>query len=162
MPFGTASTVLVSSEIHSKAQYCQLDATGTKKQKQKLNFTLKQDPWCQNGEQNGGGGPLTFGAASEIVTVFFFSPPSPHVPLKISLPFAPLSLLYCLSCHIKVKLCWLYHLQSRGVQIKSRGMEMWGFLLFYKSLFVSLVSVPLFSQLNDVRTLNDSERGQKG
>lgn len=72
MPSGTATTVLVSSEIRNKAHYCLLDATGTKKQKQKQNFTLKQDPRCHNDEQNGGGRPFTFGSASEIVLFFFF------------------------------------------------------------------------------------------
>lgn len=74
-------------------------------------------------------------------------------------------LFVCLSCGVKVTLCGLYHQQSRGVHLRL-GAEEWrreeSVLLFYSSLFVSFLSVSLFSQLNDVRTLNDSERGQTG
>lgn len=72
MRFGTATTVLVSSEIQSKAHCCLLDATGTTREKKEQIFTLTEDPWCQNGEQNVGGGPLTFGAAIKTVIFLFF------------------------------------------------------------------------------------------
>lgn len=150
-----ATTALVLTEIQSKAHCSLLDATGTKKkQEQKRICTLKQDPRHPNGEQNGGRRVLAFGAAIVTVPICSFE----------SFPLHPS--LYLTMCQIKSQALWAVPLtEQRGAtQIKSRLMETLSeeIFLFYISFFVSFLSVSLFSQLNDVRTLNDGWEDRQG
>lgn len=147
--------VLVSSEIQSKVHCCLLENKNKSRNKNlhsKKIQGVKTRWWRETFHiwRCKGHGLLFF-------LLFFFL--NLHtVLLEDSLSWAPLSLAYCSPGGAKVKLPRAVPLtEQRGAPPTPSRRREESLLLFFNCLLVSL-----FGQLNDVRTLNDGERGQTG